>query len=146
MVSFTEWHKNYAEKMRTKMQLSHYQVYWLSWLKGIIMGLLIVFLISCDNNKNQSEWIYLFDGETTNGWRAYNGTEIPKKWAAIDGCLTFDTQLKKEDEWEGGGDIIYYLEEFENVELYLDWKIPVGGNSGVFYHVKEGYSRYSESR
>ena len=41
MESFTEWHKNYAEKMRTKMQLSHYQVYWLSWLKGIIMGLLI---------------------------------------------------------------------------------------------------------
>lgn len=140
MVSFTEWHKNYAEKMRTKMQLSHYQVYWLSWLKGIIMGLLIVFLISCDNNKNQSEWIYLFDGKTTDGWRAYNGTEIPKKWAAIDGCLTFDTQLKKEDEWEGGGDIIYYLEEFENFELQLDWKIPVGGNSGVFYHVKEGYS------
>ena len=140
MVSFTDWHKNYAEKMRTKIKLSHYQVYWLSWLKGILMGLLIAFLISCDNNKNQSEWIYLFDGKTTDGWRAYNGTEIPKKWAAIDSCLTFDTQLKKEDEWEGGGDIVYYLEEFENFELHLDWKIPVGGNSGVFYHVKEGYS------
>ena len=98
---------------------------------------LLFFTISCE--KNESEWIDLFDGKSTDGWRAYNGKEIPEKWAAVDGELTFDTDLKLEDEWIGGGDIIYYKEEFEYFELYLEWKLPKGGNSGVFYNVQEGF-------
>ena len=53
--------------------------------------------------------------------------------------MTFDTDLKLEEEWIGGGDIIYYKEEFEYFELYLEWKLPKGGNSGVFYNVQEGF-------
>lgn len=97
---------------------------------------LICLFISCDN---QSEWIYLFDGQTTDGWRAYNGTEIPEKWTVVDGELTFNTELKLEEDWIGGGDIIYYKEQFEDFELHLEWKLPKGGNSGVFYHVQEGH-------
>lgn len=102
-----------------------------------ILIVLMFFTISCE--KNESEWIDLFDGKSTDGWRAYNGKEIPQKWAAVDGELTFDTDLKLEDEWKGGGDIIYYMEEFEYFELYLEWKLPKGGNSGVFYNVQEGF-------
>ena len=102
-----------------------------------ILIVLLFFTISCE--KNESEWIDLFDGKSTDGWRAYNGNEIPQKWAAVDGELTFDTDLKLEDEWKGGGDIIYYMEEFEYFELYLEWKLPKGGNSGVFYNVQEGF-------
>ena len=102
-----------------------------------ILIVLLFFTISCE--KNESEWIDLFDGKSTDGWRAYNGKEIPEKWAAVDGELTFDTDLKLEDEWKGGGDIIYYKEEFEYFELYLEWKLPKGGNSGVFYNVQEGF-------
>ena len=102
-----------------------------------ILIVLMSFTISCE--KNESEWINLFDGKSTDGWRAYNGKEIPQKWAAVDGELTFDTDLKLEDEWKGGGDIIYYMEEFEYFELYLEWKLPKGGNSGVFYNVQEGF-------
>ena len=51
-----------------------------------ILIVLLFFTISCE--KNESEWIYLFDGKSTDGWRAYNGKEIPEKWAAIDGELT----------------------------------------------------------
>ena len=105
-------------------------------LKYILIALMF-FTISCE--KNESEWINLFDGKSTDGWRAYNGKEIPQKWAAVDGELTFDTDLKLEDEWKGGGDIIYYMEEFEYFELYLEWKLPKGGNSGVFYNVQEGF-------
>ena len=105
-------------------------------LKYILITLFF-FTISCE--KNESEWIDLFDGKSTDGWRAYNGKEIPQKWAAVDGELTFDTDLKLEDEWKGGGDIIYYKEEFEFFELYLEWKLPKGGNSGVFYNVQEGF-------
>jgi len=102
-----------------------------------ILIVLLFFTISCE--KNESEWIDLFDGKSTDGWRAYNGKEIPEKWAAIDGELTFDTDLKLEDEWIGGGEIIDYKEEFEYFELYLEWKLPKGGNSGVFYNVQEGF-------
>jgi hypothetical protein len=105
-------------------------------LKYILITIFF-FTISCE--KKESEWIDLFDGKSTDGWRAYNGEEIPTKWAVVDGELTFDTDLKLEDEWKGGGDIIYYLEEFEYFELYLEWKLPKGGNSGVFYNVQEGF-------
>ena len=100
-----------------------------------ILYLSLVF-ISCND---KSEWIYLFDGQTTDGWRAYNGKDIPKKWDVVDGELTFNTELKLEEDWVGGADIIYYKEQFEYFELHLEWKLPKGGNSGVFYHVQEGY-------
>ena len=100
--------------------------------------LLFFLFIGCNTNNNQ-DWIYLFDGKSTDGWRAYNGDTIPEKWAVIDGNLTFNTKLKLEEDWKGGGDIIYYKEQFESFELYLEWKLPKGGNSGVFYNVQEGY-------
>lgn len=86
-----------------------------------------------------NEWIALFDGTTTEGWRAYNGESLPPQWVIKDGALTFDTEIKTEAERKGGKDIIYAAEEFDNFELYLEWKIPEGGNSGVLYHLKEGY-------
>jgi hypothetical protein len=89
--------------------------------------------------SSESEWIYLFDGTSTDGWRAYNGETLPAQWVIVDSCLTFTTEAKLETEFEGGKDIIYAAEEFENFELYLEWKLPPGGNSGIFYHLKEGY-------
>ena len=86
-----------------------------------------------------NQWIYLFDGTSTEGWRAYNGDKLPPGWIAKDGALTFDTELGLEEDYKGGEDIIYGAEEFDNFELYLEWKLPEGGNSGIFYHLKEGY-------
>ena len=86
------------------------------------------------------EWINLFDGTSTKGWRAYNGKSLPPQWVIKDGVLTFDTEKKTDAEHEGGKDIIYGSEEFDNFELHVEWKIPQGGNSGIFYHLKEGYS------
>lgn len=85
-------------------------------------------------------WIYLFDGTSTDGWRAYNGESLPPQWVVKDSALTFDTEKRVEAERKGGKDIIYGAEEFENFELYLEWKIPEGGNSGILYHLKEGYN------
>ena len=117
-----------------------------------LIMLFALFISSCKSNTKEeaskettettteSEWIHLFDGTSTEGWRAYNGTELPPQWVIKDGILTFDKEKKnKELEHEGGKDIIYAAEEFDNFELYLEWKIPPGGNSGIFYHVKEGY-------
>jgi len=91
------------------------------------------------NTNVTSEWIDLFNGTSMDGWRAYNADAMPPKWMIEDGVLTFDTELKLEEEWTGGSDIIYATEEFDNFELSLDWKVADGGNSGIFYHLKEGY-------
>ena len=106
---------------------------------NIIKFFIIIIFIGCNSSKD-SEWIYMFDGKTTDGWRGYNNETMPKKWEVINGELTFNTELKLEKDWDGGNDIIYYKEQFENFELYLEWKLPKGGNSGVFYHVQEGYN------
>lgn len=91
------------------------------------------------------EWTILFDGTSTEGWRAYNGETLPPQWIIEDGVLTFSDEAKQSDvEHEGGKDIIYAAEEFENFELYIEWKIPKGGNSGIFYHLKEGYDSPAE--
>ncbi|WP_242082625.1 3-keto-disaccharide hydrolase [Aestuariivivens sediminis] len=93
------------------------------------------------NDPTGEEWISLFDGTSTEGWRAYNGDTLPPGWVIEDGVLTFNTELGLEQDYTGGIDIIYAAEEFDNFELYLEWKLPAGGNSGIFYHVKEGYQK-----
>jgi hypothetical protein len=111
-------------------------------MKRFLLFLSITLFITTCKNQSTSEtedWIYLFDGTTTEGWRAYNGETLPEQWVIKDGALTFDTEKKLEAEKQGGKDIIYAKEEFDNFELYLEWKLPAGGNSGVFYHLKEGY-------
>ncbi len=95
-------------------------------------------LIGCEKT-NQAEWVYLFDGKSLHGWRAFNGTQLPSGWDIKDGSLTFNTELKNEVNYEGGKSIIYALEKFENFELSLEWKISEGGNSGIFYHLNEGF-------
>lgn len=121
-----------------------------------ILALLILMTSSCKTDKkpeNNSiepeiaqaeEWIALFDGKTTEGWRAYNGDDLPPGWVVKNEELTFDTQLGLEQDYKGGKDIIYGAEEFDNFELHVDWKLPKGGNSGIFYHIKEGYNSIPE--
>ena len=113
-----------------------------------ILLILISISLSCSNqNKNKSnEWINLFDGTSLYGWRAYNGDQMPPGWKIIDSVLTFKTEqiLEQDYDYKGNRDIMYGEEEFENFELYLEWKIPKGGNSGIYYHIKEGYGGFTD--
>lgn len=86
-----------------------------------------------------SGWTYIFDGTSTEGWRAYNGKTLPPQWVIKDKALTFDTEIKLEEDFKGGRDIIYAGEEYEEFDLSLEWKLPEGGNSGIFYHLQDGY-------
>ncbi|NKI31048.1 3-keto-disaccharide hydrolase [Croceivirga thetidis] len=122
--------------------------------KSALFALILLAGLACKNNpkestepsaepvalESESDWVYLFDGTSTKGWRGYGMDSLPPGWTIKDSTLTFDTELGLEQDYEGGKDIIYGAEEFDNFELYLEWKIPEGGNSGVFYHVKEGYA------
>jgi len=69
----------------------------------------------------------LFDGTSTNGWRGYRRATMPEGWSAVNGALTRVSQTS---------DIIS-VDEYENFELRLSWRIPPGGNSGIMYHVTE---------
>lgn len=84
--------------------------------------------------EEESEgWQLLFDGESTEGWRNFNADTLSDNWVVENGTLKSLGQGG-----DIGGDIVYGEEEFEDFELYLEWKISEGGNSGIFYHVREG--------
>lgn len=59
------------------------------------------------NKEVDSEWIILFDGTSTKGWRGYNMDVLPPGWIISQGALTFDTQLGLEQDYKGGKDIMY---------------------------------------
>lgn len=47
MNKIIQWHKNWCEKWRQAMKMSHYATYWVSFFKGIILVLLVVALVGC---------------------------------------------------------------------------------------------------
>jgi len=77
-------------------------------------------------------WQLLFDGKSTNGWHKFNEEGMTDGWIAENGELV---ALGKGGDI--GGDIVSD-KDFENFDLKLEWKISPEGNSGIFYHVKEG--------
>ena len=84
------------------------------------------------DDERSDGWELLFDGRTLGGWRGYNQESIPAGWSAENGCL-----ITSGTGGDLGGDIIT-LGQYEDFELYLEWAISAGGNSGIFYHVIEG--------
>ncbi|MDR1864071.1 MAG: DUF1080 domain-containing protein [Bacteroidales bacterium] len=83
--------------------------------------------------EKRDGWQLLFDGKTTKGWHSFNQQSVLSPWKVRAGTLNF----KITREGERGGDLLTD-EEFENFDLRLEWKIGKGGNSGIFYGVKEG--------
>jgi hypothetical protein len=81
-----------------------------------------------DNTLTEEEkkdgWRLLFDGKTTEGWRGYRKKTC--SWKVEDGALVC----------AGGGDVIT-VEQFEDFDLLIDWKIAKKGNSGIMFRVVE---------
>ena len=73
-------------------------------------------------------WRLLFDGKTTAGWRGYGRPAMPDGgWSVVDGALTRTGR---------GGDIVA-VDRYRDFELALEWQVPPGGNSGIFYRAIE---------
>jgi len=92
----------------------------------------------------------LFDGKTLANWRGQID-EDPRRIAKVTKDLS-DAEIKQLQEaadqktlahWKAEDGLIHYdgargvgnletREHFGNFELYLDWKIPKGGDSGIF--------------
>ena len=93
--------------------------------------LLIIVLCSpiyFENDK--SDWIYIFDGKSFDGWHQYNSDVIGSQWSIDNGELIFRNNKETRQD-------LVTEEEFENFELSIEWNISKGGNSGIFYGVKE---------
>lgn len=75
-----------------------------------------------------SGWKLLFDGKTTDGWRNFKKSGISEGWKVENG------ELIRAD--KGAGDIIT-KEQYESFELFVEFKISSGGNSGLMFHVTE---------
>jgi hypothetical protein len=111
-----------------------------SLLAGLLAALLPAPLWAQDEGRppntltereQQRGWKLLFDGRTTNGWRAYRGQGIPDVWKVRGGALVCSPKNGTH-----GGDIIT-LERYGSFELAIEWKVSVGANSGVMYRVSE---------
>ena len=85
------------------------------------------------SESNSPDWIYLFDGTTFKGWHQYNKTKMSPAWSIEEGVMMFTPDGEK----YGGGHNIVTDNEYTNFELSLEWKISEGGNSGIFWGVKE---------
>ena len=66
--------------------------------------------------SQDSEWTYLFDGKTLNGWHEYNSDKISKNWSVDNGELVFNAE---NDNLSRGEDIITD-KTFTNFELSLE--------------------------
>ena len=78
----------------------------------------------------QDGWVSLFDGETLDGWRGYDGAPPPSSWSVEDGALAFTPGSGE------GGDLLVDG-TYGDFELELEWKVAACGNSGIFYWVEE---------
>ncbi|MDR0332314.1 MAG: DUF1080 domain-containing protein [Dysgonamonadaceae bacterium] len=119
--------------------------------KTVFISLLCVAFFStatiAQNNtlteKEKSEgWILMFDGETFNGWRQYNGTAMAPFWTIDQEAMRIASRAERPPRVEGqpripSSDIIFADKQFKNFELSIDWMVGRGANSGIFYYVQE---------
>jgi len=108
---------------------------------GFMTGCLATGLLLCSCTQKEQNvlteaekaegWKLLFDGQTMNGWKDYNGTTLTAPWHVVDGCI------QAKGEGSDGSGYIVTDKQYENFELSWDWKLSKGGNSGMLYHVVE---------
>jgi hypothetical protein len=85
----------------------------------------------------QSEgWELLFDGSTLNGWKRYNHDTIGPLWSVDNGAIKCDGEGLTEGTANIGGSLVT-IKQYGNFELFAEWKVSPGGNSGIHYHVVE---------
>lgn len=105
------------------------------WVSCLVAGILFSSCEPAHNTLTEAEkaegWQLLFDGQTMNGWRDYNGTTLTEPWHVVDGCI------QAKGAGSDGSGYIVTDKQYENFELSWDWKLTKGGNSGMLYHVVE---------
>ncbi|MFN8008003.1 MAG: DUF1080 domain-containing protein [Terriglobia bacterium] len=96
----------------------------------LALPLALLVLLGGHPLMSEEKWIVLFDGKSTDAWRASGRSDFPSKGWVID-----DHALKT----VVGGDQVDLItkEKFHDFELELEWKVTPRGNGGVFYRGAE---------
>lgn len=82
----------------------------------------------------KGKWKLLFDGKSTESWRAFRGDRFPDQvWKVEEGTLTTVVGAQPVD--------IVTKNKYRDFELDLEWRISTGGNSGIIYLVSEDYDQ-----
>jgi len=102
-------------------------------MKKQILFFMAIFMIASSVN---AEWTVLFDGEKVNGLRGYKQAGLPDSWVIVDGTMKTIP---------GHGVDLISENVYKNFELELEWKVPKGGNSGIFYFATEEGKHIYES-
>ncbi len=85
--------------------------------------------------ETKAGWKLLFDGKTMDGWRGAYMDSLPLRgWEVTDGALAVIESGGGEAAF--GGDIVT-IGEYGNFELFVDFKLTEGANSGIKYFVIE---------
>lgn len=88
--------------------------------------------LAAERGSKAGDWEILFDGKSTDKWRAFKGDSFPDKgWKVENGALKTIP----------GGEVVDLItkEKYGNFEFELEWKISPGGNSGIIYLVSEDF-------
>jgi len=112
----------------------------------LALSLTVILINACstsktvtDNNlarqEKQDGYQLLFNGRNMDGWRTYQNKPADS-WSVKDGTLY--CKGNSTDKSDRRADLIT-MDQFENFDLSLDWKISPQGNSGIMYMVTEDY-------
>lgn len=118
----------------------------------ILLVLLIAISISCKEKKENMEpdsdpmansempatpqeaWTVLFDGTSFDHWKGYLSDEVPDAWKIEDGAMVFYPPKNRP---KGESYNLVTKKDYTNFVLSMEWKIGEGGNSGIFWGIKE---------
>lgn len=112
-----------------------------TYLGALLLSACSTQALAADNQLSAEEqadgWQLLFDGESLSQWRNFKQTALSPQWQIEDGAIKLAGK--------GGGDILTKT-RYQNFELTLEWKIALGGNSGIFILAdEEGKHIYSHA-
>tara|TARA_R110000868_G_scaffold365912_2_gene628827 strand:- start:778 stop:1530 length:753 start_codon:yes stop_codon:yes gene_type:complete len=88
-------------------------------------------------NETSSEiedWTVLFDGSSFENWKEYLNEGVSDNWKLEDNAMVF---YPPKDRKNGQAFNLVTKKEYTDFVLSLDWRISEGGNSGIFWGVKE---------
>ena len=50
-----KWHKTYCQRIKGLLNISHYQMYWVCFTKGVLLILLVCMLTGCTSTNKKLE-------------------------------------------------------------------------------------------
>jgi len=152
MTSFVNFHKKYIKWWGKKLNLSNYSLYWISFIKGLIIGLLIYHFFI--NTEARAQALKVIDGDTI----VINGEKI--RFSGIDTPELKQTCMKGDEKIfcgilarvllikKIGNEIPKCISEGKDIYNRILAECFINGESLSIFLVRSGYAfayrKYSE--